>query len=1575
MSFRSALSTRPAGPGQGWIAKCRARAAAVVVDGGGPAHRNMQWLLAGLRDGSSAAEMSIREEQQPLAQAIAGAAATATALSIGDTALALEAWDESAALWLDASQRDASLRSPRARDGLVADAPGGILAPWLVRSVLPPEAERARFDSLETLGRLAATFGPAGAAASIPAAGSVTLPALVASPYKDRGGLLLWLSLGYGPGNGSLFADPLLMAMAELRPEVGDSAAEAWAAVSRTFASLGKLDVVWRLTLDPEGTMPREGPVEGRSLGAAFAAGLLAVVTGREGTTTQAVTGAVERGRIAPLGDAGAYKQKLHAAAKGGLSALVVAGDDLPQVEAIAKEEWVLPEILRLAAANDVDELARLVAAGDWSARRSPDRRTLVGVLPPDFQPREPFVGREPELAQLLSEAFPNSVVPVVGPPESGRSQLVAHAMDRVRQSDPSRPLTPVVLDLARFSQGSLPITRCIADRVQRWETITDLDADDTYPGTGSRIRERLVAELIDELGAGSSPLLVIDNVVTRQAGRADLDALLATDELFRPGLAILVSAADLDPPEETRRKWRRSVRLGPLDLDHTLGLLAHLTASIGGVASIADRLDPEVLYPGLIERGVTEFDRRPDLPRTVDRLAEAVFDQLGAPVERLLGAVGVGTAGEAGRPGGMDALMAASLLHHYPMTEHSLLRLGVDAPALRELRRSRFISEVDGGGGLRLSPLLRDSLRDEVERTLAGQRGAERANALAEAVSMVASAIGDEISGPDACRSAARAVEAALSWIEDQGFTERAAQQVRGLLIRQFAILSADELIFPFSAPESEQLAHDLGPPAESLDDRIAALVLAARSQRQEVFHRALDQAVEALEGAVSFNGVQLQAVDASALVGQLLRFDWPRILDARSRLIIRLRAAAFEEASPPTTLRRIFYWHLHTADLALSLDRIDEARTHREFAAKMIGGSTRPASDHVVADGTALARQCLLDARLSQSRQERLGHLQSARDHASKASQIGTEHAASQAFGLQLRVVRQMIDEVPTDEERKDLVEGVMAGLTLTFGSETQSWPLEVRTRVSSLVRRAAEANLVSANRIDAARQCIELLEPRAPVVAAASLGEPRPLLALARGYALLGRTLMERTGRDGKRQLLKALKLAEIASQSVVTADGWLLRLRLIDQLRRIDDGQFAVEQSKLAPELVAAIGEAKKWVKGREKDGYRGLGQADLRLWCQHREWRAQGNISTAAQYHKRMKWLVRIKKSYGPTVAVYLEMIRLESRYRGLEARKSTDRLTDLAPILELFDDARRDLGPAAVDRIDLHKGEFFRYVWRYDEAKTTLRPLVAGAVDTAVRASAAVALSRALVDSAVYSQGRGHGTDPVAHQNAIREAKRHLDETVGVRKVSHEVTVLRARISAELGAEWSALDGAFKAVFGSDRTDYLATTMKNLDAPRRPSESDAADLSSAVKHDFTDPALLAQFGQLWLRRAEQIEDRVLAPLLGVDQEDPLQALERAYGVFDTCRMLEHSRRSRQRSATSYLLGRSILAAAVLKQDPNPFEGASSHGEKTLLHFAQRQLKSAARRSVGAFYVESGRRLEEVHELKGLLGLE
>jgi hypothetical protein len=343
----------------------------------------------------------------------------------------------------------------------------------------------------------------------------------------------------------------------------------------------------------------------------------------------------------------------------------------------------------------------------------------------------------------------------------------------------------------------------------------------------------------------------------------------------------------------------------------------------------------------------------------------------------------------------------------------------------------------------------------------------------------------------------------------------------------------------------------------------------------------------------------------------------------------------------------------------------------------------------------------------------------------------------------------------------------------------------------------------------------------------------------------------------------------------------------------------------------------------------------------------------------AEYRRRMGWLVYMGKKYGPSVELYEAMIWLESQYRRLDALETATHSPDLASVLELFEDSRRALGPR--DRMELLKGQFFRYVWRYEAAIEVLRPLVAGAADTSIRASAAVVLTRALLDAATYSQALTSFGSPGAGREMIIEAEKHLDDAVGVRGVSNEVAVLRARISVELGrtVEWSQLNDTFDLVFGSD---YLVTAMKNLDELRSLSEADAADLGAAVEHDFTDSDLLVQFGQLYMRSAA----------LRDGSDEAVLDLWRAYVVFDACRLLECSIRPHEKSTTSYLLGRAILAAATLLRDPNPFP-VRFHGKKSLLHFAQGRLQSAAARSVGGFYEEAGRRAREAQALIRQLG--
>lgn len=153
----------------------------------------------------------------------------------------------------------------------------------------------------------------------------------------------------------------------------------------------------------------------------------------------------------------------------------------------------------------------------------------------------------------------------------------------------------------------------------------------------------------------------------------------------------------------------------------------------------------------------------------------------------------------------------------------------------------------------------------------------------------------------------------------------------------------------------------------------------------------------------------------------------------------------------------------------------------------------------------------------------------------------------------------------------------------------------------------------------------------------------------------------------------------------------------------------------------------------------------------------------------------------------------------------------------------------------------------------------------------------------------------------------IGEAHQQLSEVTVSHRVAREVAILRDRVAFEAGEpiDWSSIDATYELVIGGVEA-YSKTVVQNLDKLLAQEPSLPERLADAVRQNCTSSNVLQGMGLLYLRRAEKRQST-----------DPLSDSQRAYAIFNACRLLERSWLGTEVATTSYHRARAIVVGASL----------------------------------------------------------
>lgn len=1206
------------------------------------------------------------------------------------------------------------------------------------------------------------------------------------------------------------------------------------------------------------------------------------------------------------------------------------------------------------------------------------------------LEPDPLFVGRADELGMLQERMGRGRVVPIIGAPDAGKSELVRQCLGDPKvltrlEKSLGAPLALLVVDVGAHIEPRL--LRGLAYGIGLHKSL-DIGPDEAT----KRARERavLLGQDLPGRAQGQHLLAVIENAhhcLDQFEERRDLNELLAS-EPFRSGCAVIVSRSGSSPDGKGTRTVQAETEVGFLPPGDAANLLERLAVESSLSSSVVDvaRECPELLLPGVVRRGAGAFNVRSAAGR-IAPTSESLFDELVDATSHVVDAVLVEVGCEqlwpgAGSEGSLGTLIAMSVLGRQAISAADLRSACLPIPPFLKLHQAGWIEQV-GSNAYRLTGFGCRSLRRKFKHLIAleaPESDAFRvvAEALQRLVDTIASGLGEE--GFD---EFAQTIEEAIAWARESGMS---GTRVEAVLMQTLLPYVVDDIFFPVPQEGAAPVHHELRTlerPTE-LAGAAAELVLAVRSGvAVDEFLSRLRGTAEAAAGTTHLLAIHIRALDTAAFLGQRRYHRYREILDIRQKLLGRLLNLNDAEAADFAVLKWSASWILSIADLAVGVGETQLARATSQAAKLAVARLPQSRTSYGVIDRLWLtSRLAQIESRLQVEPSQRVEKLREAMDSSFAALAIAPAGARWIRFAL--RAAHRLSEELRNDEERDQLLNDTYRRLAAIFGDDT-GWPLVVRAQATALARDIGSLSGDPERRLQQVRRGLDLFEPAtADAKALARLGDTRSLLVLARAHAfaaVCNDEIDEASAASTCRQ--EALHLARDALNAAASAGAWELYLRLLDEQESAGP-EVAWHRDPLGgprfgigPSLSESIKEARAWLANVSfwdaEDGR-------LALWCLQRKWQSEGSLERLAarkqdpnepwdsldsaakrrvlarKHRERQAALDAIERKSGPVLELCVARMRTEAQFQRLLAIYGSHVLNADAVLGHL--NAAKKLWPDS-HALLAEEGRFRRYVWDYPGAIVALRRVVTTAPMGRVRREAAVDLVEVLLTATAHCERVEFDDGAVADgRSLVAEARVLLGELLGFRNVSREVAILRDRVDLEAGIalDWGTIDDAFQAVVGDAFTTTLIGNLDELLAREAELPEGLADL---VLADFTSAEVLRGLGSLYLRRAE----------LGATP-DPVADCRKAYDAFLACRVLEMAwaGSGKESATTSYQRGRAIIAAAKATGRVIPFE-ADLEGKRSLVHLASALFSRAVSLTVGLFHVEAKRRQAEAARLQ------
>lgn len=1170
-------------------------------------------------------------------------------------------------------------------------------------------------------------------------------------------------------------------------------------------------------------------------------------------------------------------------------------------------------------------------------------------------------VNRDIEVKLIRDCCAFDRLLPVVGRPGSGKSAIIQKYIAEALRGDGlsvgERPSALLSLDLgtARRPLRVLDAALATSADIPVHDRDTDVDElDEIGDGEDDHLTFLLNDLLMSQLGNRSLVAVLANCDRVAPTHRASLTKILDT-EPFRHAFTLLETTGEV--PNGIEAKMLPPLTVGALAKAHAVELFVREGEDEAVARAAADELEKEageLFFPASIlaashrhrtGRAIGDVGCGTDLALSfVPEIAESVEETIRACLPAAPGLDPL-------RP-----LLAMAVLVNLPIAVDASLELPGDW-----LSPLRTLGWITSGLSIRLAGIAPMGLRALAAERLAS--GGEPALQLSNDVSNLIDLARDRANGAAELESA---LEEASRWLQ----IHAPATDLRRLVDIHLTQATVLATISPYSVAEERTLVEDFGQIARSgnFDAAISSLVLASRlneggdagaspDARRNAFLAAIKTVEQSAPADGKMPSSQRESLDFALFIGCRRYYAFREALNCRLRLTHLLSPEpAADDHDGTGDLAVLINWHLNIADLQIGLDESATARASllqaRTNLISFLTSRRRLPKAHL---GYWLGcRLRILESRVAQTVAHRVASLRKATHLAFRNLHI--HPLGLRSFRFYLGLVNNLVRELSSDEPRHEVVEDARNRLRDLFGPE-DTWFIELRARVAALMREEARRSWDIRYRKERLTEALRLLRP--PDSGSADME------ILGNGKAgFVEARILEQLGE---------FAAAEAVSDRVLalwpTAAGWRLKLRLISRQDgkrswRPDLAEAELWDTKSSDRMHVAIRGFNDWAK---KNGARGPAVGRTALWIFRHLMADQGSIEryaarqTAARglqwahlrkevkanelkriYSMRLHGLAKIERRYGRFVGLAIARLYNRAQYeRSLaiclnETYDPEPVLRDYREQLMLWPDNHRLLYEFA---------RYHRYLWDYSSALPGLRKVASAASDGDLRRQAAVGLVECLISASRYTE-LSPATDgrPSGQSELLAEAKQVLNDLGGHSRVAPVMALLRDHLAVELGEEvdWTATNALFGLLFSTDGS-YLNSTLNHIEEITSAGDDGIPEhLYSAVAQQFTSVEMLRALGVLYLRHA----------MVGASS-DALQDLERAYGVFENCALLERSLEGVELPMTSLQRGITLLAAARIRNSLTPF-GAKLEGADDLLALALRRLHSAANRGIGAF---------------------
>lgn len=1234
--------------------------------------------------------------------------------------------------------------------------------------------------------------------------------------------------------------------------------------------------------------------------------------------------------------------------------------------------------------------------------------------LPTELAPPKEFVGRLKEIETLRTRLIPKGVVPITGPQGSGKTSFKQrffsdkNEAQEVAKHFPRHDLSLIHLDPSS-QHGPMPVTRAFlfAMGEQKASSLGDLPV--------AKSTSAIVSQLLDLRLPRSFPVAVIENAQSALldgVACADLVAFLLSIASHNGATALLTRPAHIPDDRAGKFYLQMDVTLDPLDVENVKELLLHglQRSDLPGddkadlAKEVAEQLVglSECMYPGVIvnsvvsalrtasrvKRRVTANDITNEIIKAETEIERKELAGLGC----ALPAIADETLTQVG------TLIVCAVILLQPFTIEAIRKAALSVPSLVDLQTYQVLVEVDGQ--LIFEPLFGRALRRLLPDVFATE-GEERCDKLfASALDRLLGAISE--SHPSDINLLPRATEEALAWVEK---AVPKAVAVQDKLREYMAPSAVDDLIYPMKPEEATAFAQR-APAAPSitavgrLNAALARLSAGTRFHEADAFFPLLSSGMEAADEVSRLTGEIVRILDAAAYIATR-RYGYARytqLLTAREQLIPRLRDGLQDEQPDLALLKWTTSWFLNSAWLCLALGRMDQAQEYLLFARDAHSRFPPPTSRYALQDALDFRdRIARIGARLVPANRQ-------AWQIAFEATGEAIELTAGHPRWLQrfLRATRDLVGETATSQERTAILDEALARLARAYQFEAiEAAPLPLRTRISALLRYAADLESDPGQRLERAKIAVSIIgDATNDLKQMMREGDSRGLLALIGVEEFVGTASEEVLSGSGRAHFRKACDLARNAVEIAPTVAAWRYYLRLLDRTTN-PKVEWSIEserqQTPIHKLLHKAIAAYQAWEQRQETGSLDG----SLALWCIERKWEEKGGLSRASEeqlaadqehgtmhpnaewrtlkpykrreyaslcYKQRRSQLTTIQTTFGQFPELVFAFARLERQYQRLLALPEYEGNgeCDHSPVIAILSEAQK-LFPANWSLV-AEEARYYRYVWDYRDAIKRYREAVQMARRSEDRRKLRIALAETLLTAAIHGAepdlgDRNANGDRIIsrHPELVAEASQCLEGLHGFRHITTEAAVLRDLVDFEAGRpiDWARIEATYSLVVNDD---YIRTILSNLNQLREQDSAPPEHMADVVKANFTSVDVLRDFGTLLLRHAE----------LDANIKTAVEDAERAYFVFIACRMFEKSFLYCELPITRFKRARAILVAARKAGSVNPFPKIALEDKGNGLELAESLFSGVVSRTVGMFHQEARRRVSEVARLRNAL---